>query len=64
MKLPLGLRTFKDRIEDISNEIIKGNGFWIYLKENWIDSEGTSQIIHCDTIKECIPHLQQAKKKV
>ncbi len=49
---------YLNAIEEISNETANGDGWWIYLKPPYINTELECRIIHEQTLAECISILK------
>ena len=53
MQIPATLKRFADRIESIDDERGTQNGYWVNLKDGWIDRESGCHAIHEDTLSAC-----------
>ncbi len=55
----------RSKIESTSDERANGDGFWIYLKDEYADLDfdpfWNCRVIHEDTVTECIKRLKWAK---
>lgn len=56
--MPKSVRDFlskhTDKVEEVSNEAAGGNGYWIYLKEGWVNKDMGSRTINENTAAEVI----------
>jgi hypothetical protein len=52
LRIPVTLRRFASKIEDIEDARAVDNGWWVYLKPGWI-WQGETHQIHEDTLKDC-----------
>ena len=50
-------------IDEISDERNNGNGWWIYLKKPFFNTEMESRIIHEQQLTDCIRQLKLAVNK-
>lgn len=50
---------YLEAVESVSDERSNGDGWWIYLKAPWFNSEMECRIIHEQTLKDCISILKE-----
>jgi hypothetical protein len=56
-------KKYKDAIDQISDERMNGDGFWIYLKAPYFNDEMESKIIHEQRVSDCIKILKHIVSK-
>jgi len=62
-KLPKSLTKYIDIIEDFDDERGSGDGYFIYLKPNYL-WEGETHTIHEDTIGACVAALRSVERTI
>jgi len=57
--LPKTIAAYADIIDDVSDERLNDDGWWIYLKNGYRHSWMETHVVHEDTLKECAIQLKR-----
>lgn len=58
MKIPATLKRYADMIDSIDDERAVQNGYWVNLRNGYIDAESGCHAIHEDTLVACASRLR------
>lgn len=58
MKTPATLKRYASKIQSIDDERGTQNGYWVNLKNGWIDAESGCHAIHEDTLAACATRFE------
>lgn len=65
MVLPKSLKKFEDKIKDFSDERINGDGYWVWLKNEyadfWFDPQNPTRQLHEQTIKGILSRFRSVR---
>jgi hypothetical protein len=59
MQVPATLKKFAHMIDEVEDDRGNQNGWWVHLKNGWINTFSETHMIHEDTLAECAVQLAQ-----
>jgi hypothetical protein len=61
MPIPSTLKRYADKIQCVDDDRNNQNGWWVHLKNGWINPQSETHMIHEDTLKQCLAQLREVE---